>query len=167
EDWAGVHARAQDASEFRYRRPILGERTLTVVITQSGETADTLVGLRQARERGSLSVAVTNVVGSTAARDADWAIYLHSGPELGVASTKTFVAHVVSQYLLALRLATAHGRVSLERRQEIARSLRALPDLIRRVLEGEKEIVQLAHKYARYRNFMFVGRGLDRPVALE
>jgi glucosamine--fructose-6-phosphate aminotransferase (isomerizing) len=167
EDWAGVHARAQDASEFRYRRPTLGERTLTVVITQSGETADTLVGLRQARERGSLSVAVTNVVGSTAARDADGAIYLHSGPEIGVASTKTFVAHVVSQYLLALRLATAHGRVSLERRQEIARSLRTLPEGIRRVLAADKEIARVAHRYAHFRNFMYVGRGLSHPVALE
>jgi glucosamine--fructose-6-phosphate aminotransferase (isomerizing) len=167
EDWAGVPARAQDASEFRYRRPTLNERTLTVVITQSGETADTIVGLRQARDRGSLTVAVTNVVGSTAARDSDGAIYLHSGPEIGVASTKTFVAHLISQYLLALRLATAHGRVSLERRQEIVRSLKGLPDGIRKVLAGDKEIARLAHRYARFRNFMYVGRGLSYPVALE
>jgi glucosamine--fructose-6-phosphate aminotransferase (isomerizing) len=167
EDWAGIPARAEDASEFRYRRPTLGEDTLVVVITQSGETADTIVGLRQARERGALTVAVTNVVASTAARDADGAVYLHAGPEIGVASTKTFVAHVVSQYLLALRIAAAHGRVSLERRQEIARNLRELPDLIRGVLERENEIARLAHRYARYRNFMFVGRGLDRPIALE
>ena len=167
EDWAGVPARAEDASEFRYRRPTLGDDALVVVITQSGETADTIVGLRQARERGALTVAVTNVVASTAARDADGAVYLHAGPEIGVASTKTFVAHLVSQYLLALRIATAHSRVSLERRQEIARNLRELPDLIRRVLERENEIARLAHRYARYRNFMFVGRGIDRPIALE
>jgi glutamine---fructose-6-phosphate transaminase (isomerizing) len=167
EDWAGIPARAEDASEFRYRRPTLGDDALVVVITQSGETADTIVGLRQARERGALTVAVTNVVASTAARDADGAVYLHAGPEIGVASTKTFVAHLVSQYLLALRIATAHGRVSLERRQEIARNLRELPDLIRRVLESENEIARLAHRYARYRNFMFVGRGIDRPIALE
>jgi glucosamine--fructose-6-phosphate aminotransferase (isomerizing) len=167
EDWAGLPARAQDASEFRYRRPTLGEHTLTVVITQSGETADTLVGLRQARDRGSLAVAVTNVVGSTAARDSDGAIYLHSGPEIGVASTKTFVAHLISQYLLALRLATAHGRVSLERRQEIARSLRSIPEGIRKVLGADKEIARLAHRYAGFRNFMYVGRGISYPVALE
>jgi glucosamine--fructose-6-phosphate aminotransferase (isomerizing) len=137
------------------------------VITQSGETADTLVGLRQARDRGSLTVAVTNVVGSTAARDSDGGIYLHSGPEIGVASTKTFIAHLVSQYLLALRLATAHGRVSLERREEIARSLKTLPDEIRRVLANHKEIARLAHHYSRFRNFMYVGRGLNHPVALE
>ncbi|MBO0685602.1 MAG: glutamine--fructose-6-phosphate transaminase (isomerizing), partial [Candidatus Dormibacteraeota bacterium] len=166
EDWAGVRARAEDASEFRYRRPTVAEDTLAVVITQSGETADTIVGLHQARERGALAVAVTNVVASTAARDADGAVYLHAGPEIGVASTKTFVAHLISQYLLALRIAAAHGRVSLERRQEIAKALRLLPDQMRRVLENE-QIVELAQRYAQYRNFMFVGRGLDHPVALE
>jgi glucosamine--fructose-6-phosphate aminotransferase (isomerizing) len=167
EDWAGIPARAEDASEFRYRRPTLGADSLVVVVTQSGETADTIVGMQQARERGALTVAVTNVVASTAARDADGAVYLHAGPEIGVASTKTFVAHLVSQYLLALRIATVHGRVSLERRREVAQSLHALPELIRRVLGSEKEIARLAHKYARYRNFMFVGRGIDHPVALE
>ncbi|MGH7861121.1 MAG: glutamine--fructose-6-phosphate transaminase (isomerizing), partial [Candidatus Dormibacteraceae bacterium] len=131
EDWAGIPSRAQDASEFRYRRPTFGADALTVVMTQSGETADSLVGLRQARDRGSVAVAITNVVASSAARDADGAIYLNAGPEVGVASTKTFVAHLVSEYVLALRLAMAHRRVSLERRQEIARSLHALPDLLR------------------------------------
>jgi glutamine---fructose-6-phosphate transaminase (isomerizing) len=167
EDWAGIRARAEDASEFRYRRPTVGEDTLAVVITQSGETADTIVGLQQARRQGALTVAVTNVVASTAARDADGAVYLHAGPEVGVASTKTFVAHLMSQYLLALRIAAAHGRVSLERRQEIARNLRRLPELMRQVLEGEPEIARLAERYARYRNFMFVGRGVDQPIALE
>jgi glucosamine--fructose-6-phosphate aminotransferase (isomerizing) len=167
EDWAGLRARAEDASEFRYRRPTVNEKTLTVVITQSGETADTIVGLHQAKERGSLTLAVTNVVASTAARDANGALYLHSGPEIGVASTKTFVAHLVSQYLLALRLATAHGRVSLERRQELARSLRELPDQIRKVLDRSTDIARMAHKYSRYRNFMFIGRGINHPVALE
>ncbi len=167
EDWAGIRARAEDASEFRYRRPTIAEDTLTVIMTQSGETADTIVGLRQAKERGSLTVAVTNVVGSTAARDADGAIYLHSGPEIGVASTKTFIAHIVSQYLLALRLASAHGRISPERRQELARALRGLPEMIRRVLDRSPEIARLAHRYSRYRNFMYVGRGINFPVAKE
>ena len=167
EDWAGIRARAEDASEFRYRRPTITDETLTVVITQSGETADTLVGLHQARERGSLTLAITNVVASSAARDSDGAIYLHSGPEIGVASTKTLVAHLVTQYLLALRLATAHGRVSLERREELARGLRELPDKIRRVLDNSTDIARLAHKYSRFRNFMFVGRGINHAVALE
>jgi len=167
EDWVGMPARAQDASEFRYRRPCIGPETLTVAITQSGETADTIVALRQAMEQGSRTVAVTNVVGSTAARDADGAVYLHAGPEVCVASTKTFVAHLVSHYLLALRLATAHRRVSLERRQEISQQLRALPDAIRRVLAGERAIARLARRYAGYRDFMFIGRGIGHAVALE
>src|ERR1700694_5202840 len=167
EDWVGIPARAEDASEFRYRRPTVGEKTLDVVITQSGETADTLVALHQAKERGSLSVAVTNVIASSAARDADGAIYLHSGPEIGVASTKTLLAHMISLYLLALRLATVNGRVSLERRLELVEALRLLPDQVRGILARDKEIVKLAEKYCGYRNFMYTGRGLGYPVALE
>jgi glucosamine--fructose-6-phosphate aminotransferase (isomerizing) len=167
EDWAGIPAKAMDASEFRYRRPTFGDETLAVVITQSGETADTLVGLHQAKERGALTVAVTNVVASSAARDADGAIYLHSGPEIGVASTKTLLAHLVSLYLLGLRMATVHGRVSLERRHELVASLRALPDQVQAIVDRDKEIAEIAHKYSRYRNFMYTGRGLGYPVALE
>jgi glucosamine--fructose-6-phosphate aminotransferase (isomerizing) len=167
EDWAGVPARAEDASEFRYRRPTIGDKTLDVVITQSGETADTLVAMQQAKARGALTVAVTNVIASSAARDADGAIYLHAGPEIGVASTKTLLAHMVSLYLLAMRLATVHGRVSIERRQELVEALRLLPDQVRGILGRDKEIVALAEKYSRYRNFMFSGRGLGYPVALE
>jgi len=167
EDWAGMPARAVDAAEFRYRRPTFGPDTLAVVITQSGETADTLVGLHQAKERGALTVAVTNVFASSAARDADGAIYLHAGPEIGVASTKTFLAHLVSLYLLALRLASVNGRVSLERRGELAAALRAVPDQVREVLDREKEIAALAHRYSRYRNFLYTGRGLGFAVALE
>ena len=167
EDWAGLPARAMDAAEFRYRRPTFGPDTLAVMITQSGETADTLVGLHQAKERGALTVAVTNVFASSAARDSDGAIYLHAGPEIGVASTKTFLAHLVSLYLLALRLATVNGRVSLERRTELAAALRALPDQVRDVLRREKEIAELAHRYSRYRNFLYTGRGLGFAAALE
>ncbi|MFI5281624.1 MAG: glutamine--fructose-6-phosphate transaminase (isomerizing) [Candidatus Dormibacterales bacterium] len=167
EDWSGIPARAVDASEFRYRRPTFGPNTLGVVITQSGETADTLVGLQQAKARGALTVAVTNVVASSAARDADGAIYLHAGPEIGVASTKTFLAHLISLYLLGLRLATVHGRVSLERRRELQQALKMLPDQVRGILDREKEIARLAHHYAGYRSFIFAGRGLGYPVALE
>jgi glucosamine--fructose-6-phosphate aminotransferase (isomerizing) len=167
EDWAGIPARAMDASEFRYRRPTFGPKTLAVVLTQSGETADTLVGLHRAKERGALTVAVTNVFASSAARDADGAIYLHSGPEICVASTKTLAAHMVSLSLLSLRLATVNGRVSLERRRELVASFRALPDQVRELVEREKDIAKIAHRYAGYRNFMYFGRGLSYPVALE
>ena len=168
EDWAGIPAKAMDASEFRYRRPTFSEDgSLAVVLTQSGETADTLVGLHQAKERGARTVAVTNVVASSAARDADGAIYLHSGPEIGVASTKTLLAHLVSLYLLGLRLATVHGRVSLERRHELVESLRALPDHVEGIVARENEIAKIAKKYSRYRNFMYTGRGLGYAIALE
>ena len=167
EDWAGIPARAQDASEFRYRRPTFGPKTLAVVLTQSGETADTLVGLHRAKERGALTVAVTNVFASSAARDADGAIYLHSGPEICVASTKTLAAHMVSLSLLALRLATVNGRVSLERRHELVTALRALPDRITALVGREKEIAKIAERYSKFRNFMYFGRGLSYPVALE
>src|SRR6266849_4931261 len=167
EDWAGMPARSQDASEFRYRRPTFGPKTLAVVLTQSGETADTLVGMHRAKERGALTVAVTNVFASSAARDADGAIYLHAGPEIGVASTKTLAAHMVSLCLLSLRLATVKGRISLERRRELVTALRALPDQVRELIEREKEIAKIAHRYSRYRNFMYFGRGLSYPVALE
>ena len=167
EDWVGMPARATDASEFRYRRPTFGENALSVVITQSGETADTLVAMHQAKARGALTVAVTNVIASSAARDADGAIYLHAGPEIGVASTKTFNSHLVSLYLLAMRLAKAHGRISLERRRELVEALRLLPDQVRGILARDEEIAKLAHKYSKYRNFMYAGRGLGYPVALE
>jgi glucosamine--fructose-6-phosphate aminotransferase (isomerizing) len=167
EDWVGIPARAEDASEFRYRRPTVGKDSLNVVITQSGETADTLVALQQAKKRGALSVAVTNVIASTAARDADGAIYLHAGPEIGVASTKTLLAHIVSLYLLALRLATAKGRISPERRQELVESLRALPNQVSELLARAGEIQKLAEKYGKYRDFMYMGRGLGYPVAAE
>jgi len=167
EDWAGIPARSQDASEFRYRRPTFGPKTLAVVLTQSGETADTLVALHGAKERGALTVAVTNVFASSAARDADGAIYLHSGPEISVASTKTLAAHMVSLGLLGLRMATVNGRVSLERRHELVAAFRALPDQVRELVEREKEIAKIANKYSKFKNFMYFGRGLSYPVALE
>src|SRR5437773_2144941 len=116
---------------------------------------------------GALTVAVTNVIASSAARDADGAIYLHAGPEIGVASTKTFNSHLVSLYLLAMRLAKANGRISLERRRELVEALRALPEQVRGVLARETEIEKLAHKYSGYRDFMYAGRGMGYPVALE
>ncbi len=165
EAWAGLPARAQDASEFRYRPALVGPDTLVVAVTQSGETADTIVALRQARQQESATVAVTNVVGSTIAREADGVIYLHSGPEIGVASTKTLVAHLVSLGLLALRLGELRGVA--DRRQGLVRELRELPALIRQVLDDGPRLAELARRYAGYRNFLFVGRGLGHPVALE
>ena len=137
-------------------------------ITQSGETADTLVGLQLAKERGALTVAVTNVFASSAARDADGAIYLHSGPEIGVASTKTF-AGAPGQPLPA-GLAPGDGQRAACRwsaDEELVAALRELPDQVRGMLEREKEIAAIAQRYSRYRNFLYIGRGLSYPVALE
>jgi glutamine---fructose-6-phosphate transaminase (isomerizing) len=167
EDWAGIPARAEDSSEFRYRRPTLQERGLAVVITQSGETADTIAGMRQAATLGAATVAITNVVGSTAAREADGAVYLNAGPEIGVCSTKTFVAHLVSLSLLALRLAGVNRRLDPERREELWSELHALPQKARQVLDMEPRIAELAKKYAGCRDFMYFGRGLGHAVALE
>ena len=167
EDWAGIPARAADASEFRYRRPNIGSETLTLALTQSGETADSIVAMRQAKAGGSHTLAITNVVSSTAARDSDEAIYLHAGPEIGVASSKTFLSHLVTLYLLAARMANAHGRMPLERRQELATALSGLPDSVRSVLSLEDEIARLARRYSSFKNFMFIGRGINYPIALE
>ena len=167
EDWVGVACRAQDASEFRYRRPVLSPGALAVVITQSGETADSLVAMRRAQEAGAATLAITNVVGSSAARDAQGCVFLNCGPEVGVASTKTFVAQVLSQYLLALRLAGARRRMSDSRREQLARSLQSLPEQVREVLAQEAEIERLARAYCGYRDFMFIGRGINFPVAME
>ena len=167
EDWAGLPARAEDASEFRYRRPTIGPDTLTLVLTQSGETADSIVGLRQARAHGSCTIAISNVVASTAARDSDIAVYLNAGPEIGVASTKTFVSHLVSLYLLASRLAAANRRMPVERRHELTGALRDLSSGLRGILAREDEIAALARRYSRFRNFLFVGRGINYPIALE
>ena len=167
EDWAGIPSKAEDASEFRYRRPMVSEDTLAVIVTQSGETADTIMGMRQALERGALTVAITNVVGSTAARDAHGVVYLQAGPEIGVASTKTFISHVISHYLLAIRLAASRQRLSPERLEDLVASLRSVPEGIRSVLAMEERIKQLAIKYSGYRNFMFTGRAINYPVARE
>ncbi|MBO0702205.1 MAG: glutamine--fructose-6-phosphate transaminase (isomerizing) [Candidatus Dormibacteraeota bacterium] len=167
EDWAGVAARAEDSSEFRYRRPTLDSRGLAVAITQSGETADTIAGMRQAAALKAATVAVTNVVGSTAAREADGALYLNAGPEIGVCSSKTFVAHLVSLSLLALRLSAVHGSLDPERREELWAELHELPAKARQVLDLEPRIAELARKYAGFHNFMYFGRGLGHAVALE
>jgi glucosamine--fructose-6-phosphate aminotransferase (isomerizing) len=167
EDWLGLPARVEDASEFRYRRPTIGRDTLTVALTQSGETADTIIALRQARAQGSLTLAITNVVASTAARDSDGTIYLHAGPEIGVASSKTFVSHLVALALLASRVGAAQQKIALERRQELAQTLGELPEMLRGILGRDQDIERLAKRYSRFEDFMFVGRGINYPVALE
>ena len=154
-------------SEFRYRDPLVGKNDLFITISQSGETADTLAAAREAKEKGARIVSIVNVVGSTLARESDGVLYTHCGPEIGVASTKAFTAQLTALYLLALHLArvrnvmnAADGKAWLDR-------LVRLPSLVERVLGREAEIVAIAKRYYKKRNFLFLGRGINYPIALE
>jgi len=155
------------ASEYRYRQPIVDDRTLTVAITQSGETADTLAALREARDRGAATLAVCNVVGSMATREADGTLYTYAGPEIGVASTKAFTSQLVAMNLLALRLAEIHGVVSGACITNQLNALKSVPGLIEQVLERDPEIQDIAKRHFQRSSFLYLGRGINYPIALE
>ncbi|MBS4023159.1 MAG: glutamine--fructose-6-phosphate transaminase (isomerizing) [Dethiobacter sp.] len=155
------------ASEFRYRDPLLGEDTLVVVISQSGETADTLAALRLAKEKGSPVVAVTNVVGSSVSREADQIIYTWAGPEIAVASTKAYTTQLVVLYLLALHLGNLTGVVSLSEAASLVEELKLLPSHVESILKKEHELLEFARFISRWEDTFFIGRGLDYAVALE
>jgi glucosamine--fructose-6-phosphate aminotransferase (isomerizing) len=166
EEFAHVPVEVEYASEFRYRNPPLEKHTLVLVITQSGETADTLAALREARRRGHKVLAVCNVVGSTIAREADGGIYLHAGPEIGVASTKAFTSQVTLLTLFALfmgRLRTMSPSLGLQ----VLRSLETVVPAVEHVLAQNAQIERIARKYAPCRDFFYLGRQLNFPVALE
>ena len=154
-------------SEYRYRNPIVGNRTLAVVITQSGETADTLAALREARSNGAKSVAICNVVGSMATRDADGTVYTHAGPEIGVASTKAFTSQLVALNLLALHLGRVHGTVDDEEARRQIEALTQLPGLIQHTLRCDNGVTGIAKRFYRRTNFLYLGRGINYPIALE
>jgi glucosamine--fructose-6-phosphate aminotransferase (isomerizing) len=151
-------------SEYRYRDPIVDERTAAVGISQSGETADTLSAMEAAQERGAALLAVCNVPGSQATRVSDAVIYTHAGPEIGVASTKAFTTQLVALYLLALHLRQVRG---LEMDPSLTAELAHLPALLAEVLELEKSIKALARRYFRADDFLYLGRGINYPIALE
>jgi glucosamine--fructose-6-phosphate aminotransferase (isomerizing) len=166
EEATGIPVEVEYASEFRYRNPIVGPRTLVVVISQSGETADTQMAMREARRKGAKALGIINVVGSTIAREADGGIYLHAGPEIGVASTKAFTSQIVVLALLTLYL----GRrrlLSAERGREIALAMDRLPDQVQAILAREDEIREIARLYSDTTNALYLGRGYNFPVALE
>ncbi len=154
-------------SEFRYRDPILDEQTLIVTISQSGETLDTLVSMREARRRGCKSLAICNVVGSTLSRESDGVLYTHAGPEIGVASTKAFTSQLAALYLLALALGRARGRIDGARAQELLGELVKLPQQMEQVLRLDPELEQLAARFYTASNFLYLGRGINYPIALE
>jgi glucosamine--fructose-6-phosphate aminotransferase (isomerizing) len=154
-------------SEFRYRDPIITENTLTVVITQSGETADTLAAQRESRSKGSKSIAICNVIGSMATREAEGTIYTHAGPEIGVASTKAFTAQLTALFVLAMYLAQVHNRLDAETSKTLVQELLAIPGKLEEVLGTDGQCEELARRFYRVDNFLFLGRGPHYPVALE
>ena len=166
EEFAHIPVEVEYASEFRYRNAPIETNTLVLAITQSGETADTLASLRETRRRGHKVLAICNVVGSTIAREADGGIYLHAGPEIGVASTKAFTSQVTVLTLLALLM----GRIrmlSLNRGRQILQALEAIPRQLQQILAQTSDIERIARKYSSSRNFFFLGRQYNFPVALE
>ena len=166
EEFAHIPVEIEYASEFRYRNAPIEKNTLCLVITQSGETADTLAGLRESKRRGHKVLSICNVVGSTIAREADGGIYLHAGPEIGVASTKAFVSQVSVLTMFALMM----GRIRMlsnRRGNQIIKALEAIPDQIQKILDQNDEIKRIALKYAHAEDFFFLGRQYNFPVALE
>ena len=155
------------ASEFRYRKPILNDRCIVVPVSQSGETADTLAALREGKEQGARIVSITNTRDSTIARESDDVLYTHAGPEIGVASTKCFTAQVVALYLFAVKLAMVKGLVDRAERERLLGELTSLPRIVQATLDLDEEIEQLAHKYFKKTDFLFLGRGIMFPLALE
>jgi glucosamine--fructose-6-phosphate aminotransferase (isomerizing) len=166
EDMARIPVEVEYASEFRYRNPIITPRTLCIVISQSGETADTLAAMREAKARGARTLGLVNVVGSTIAREDDGGIYLHAGPEIGVASTKAFTSQVVALALFALKLARKRN-LSVTRGREVTQALDSLPTQIQGILDQAPEIEAIAEAYKDAHNFLYLGRGYNFPAALE
>jgi len=167
ETLAGVPVEVDIASEFRYRVPLANRSMLTVAITQSGETADTLGALRHAKERGSKSFAICNVVGSSASREADGVMYTRVGPEIGVASTKSFTGQLVALYLLAVHLGRTRGALSADSARALLDELMELPSLVSTVLARGGRAAELASALTPYPSFLYLGRGVTYPVALE
>jgi glucosamine--fructose-6-phosphate aminotransferase (isomerizing) len=166
EECARIPVEVEYASELRYRNPVIPQDTVVVAISQSGETADTLAALREAKKRGAATMGIVNVVGSTIARETDGGVYTHSGPEIGVASTKAFTGQLTVLALFALLMARRRGMSILEGR-EIVAALRDLPEQVQQVLEAREEVERIAAAYAGHPNFLYLGRGAHFPIALE
>jgi len=166
ESVARLPAQAELASELRYRNPVVEPNSLYLAVSQSGETADTLYAMREIQRRGGSVLGVCNVVGSTIARESDGGVYVHSGPEIAVASTKAFTSQLAAFYLMTLSLARLHD-MSHHEGQRFLTELRAVPDAVRACLAQRDAIQAIAKRYARYRDFLFLGRGILYPIALE
>jgi glucosamine--fructose-6-phosphate aminotransferase (isomerizing) len=167
EHWTRIACEVEIASEFRYRDPIITRTTLVVTLSQSGETADTLMAIRHAREQHAKVIAICNTNGATIPRESDAVIYTHAGPEIGVASTKGFLTQVAACYLLGLYLAQVRGTKFGDEIAAVMNELAATPPLIQRVLDSLDPIIALAHQFAEQRSVLFLGRHVGYPVALE
>jgi glucosamine--fructose-6-phosphate aminotransferase (isomerizing) len=163
----GIASEVDIGSEFRYRDAVLGPETLVIALSQSGETADTLGAVKAARAKGAPIVGITNVVGSALSREATGTLYTHAGPEIGVASSKTFTATLVALYLLALWLGRRRGALLAEDGRKHIQGLLELPRLMEQTLEMENAVAELAREISRHKNFLFLGRGINYPLALE
>jgi len=167
EELARIPAEVDYSSEFRYRDPIIPPDTLVIAISQSGETADTLAAVREAKAKGAKVLGICNVVGSSIARECGRGVYLHAGPEIGVASTKAFTSQLVVLSLLALLFARIRGKMSRREGLVALNAIEALPCLAKRVLKRAEEIEEIAHLFCGYPNFLYIGRGCQFPIALE
>ncbi|MEO6094447.1 MAG: glutamine--fructose-6-phosphate transaminase (isomerizing) [Fibrobacteria bacterium] len=166
EELSGIPVEVEYASEFRYRNPIITDKTLVFVISQSGETADTLAALREAKQKGATVLGICNVVGSSIARETDGGVYLHAGPEIGVASTKAFTSQVTVLTLIALLLGRMR-RTSPDEGMKICKALAKIPDQIKEILQLNDQIREIAKQFKDSTNFLFLGRGYNYPVAME
>jgi glucosamine--fructose-6-phosphate aminotransferase (isomerizing) len=167
EDMTRIPCEVDIASEFRYRRPIIPRNSLTIVITQSGETADTLAAQREAKKLGSKILSICNVVGSTSSREADGVFFTHSGPEIGVASTKAFTTQLSGLYLFAIALAKAKGVLKPREIKKLFHDLLELPEKIEEALHINDAVIKIAKKFRNVRDFLYLGRGINYPIALE
>ena len=167
ESLSGIPVETDLASEFRYRNPRLMENSLVIIVSQSGETADSLAALRLAKERGVPVLSIVNVLGSSIARESDYVLYTYAGPEISVATTKAYSAQLAVVYLLAVQCAMVQGAIGEERYEELTGELLALPDKIEKALENKERIQWFASKYANAKDIFFIGRGLDYAIGME
>jgi glutamine---fructose-6-phosphate transaminase (isomerizing) len=167
EHMAQLRVEVDYGSEYRYRKPIIDEDTALLAITQSGETVDTLAAVEEVREQNGIVWSIVNAIGSQAMRISDGFISMNAGPEIGVASTKAFTSSIVDQYLLALKLGILRGTLSQEQVKQYIQDIARLPDLVGQALDLDKAILELAHEFYKYSNFLYLGRGINYPIALE
>jgi len=167
EELTGIPVEVDYSSEFRYRKILLGKKDLTILISQSGETADTIAALRACREAGSYILALTNVRGSTISREADSVMYIKAGPEIGVATTKAFIGQLMCLYLLSLYFAQVREALNSSEIKKIISELMKLPQLVEIILLKDPEIIKLSKEFNKYHNFLYLGRGINYPIALE